>query len=100
MQLARLRSARVIALVGAGKEEKVCRIGASAVITRGAPSLSDAMAEAAGRSIDVVTDVVGGEIFLDLLNVLIAGCSDADSGSLAQSTVALTVFPVFLQGSS
>lgn len=97
VQLARLRSARVIALVGAGKEEKVCSIGAGAVITRGAPSLSDAVAEAAGRSIDVVTDVVGGEIFLDLLNVLRPEGRYVVAGAIAGPLVRLDLRTVYLK---
>ncbi len=98
VQLACLRGARVIALVGVGKEERVRRIGASAVITRGAPSLTDAASEVAGeRSIDVVTDVVGGEIFPDLLNVLRPEGRYVAAGAIAGPVVRLDLRTVYLK---
>jgi NADPH:quinone reductase-like Zn-dependent oxidoreductase len=67
VQLARLRGARVIALVGSGKEDQARALGTELVITRDTRNLPAAVAKAAGgRHIDVV----GGNVFADLLNVL------------------------------
>jgi NADPH:quinone reductase-like Zn-dependent oxidoreductase len=83
VQFARLRGARVIALVGTGKE---------------VPNLTDAASEAAdGRSIDVVTDVVGGEIFPDLLNVLRPKGRYVVAGAIAGPVVRLDLRTVYLK---
>jgi hypothetical protein len=71
VQLARLRGARVIALVGSGKEDQARTLGCESVIARDTGNLPAAVAKVVGgRPIDVVADVVSGDVFVDLLNVL------------------------------
>jgi NADPH:quinone reductase-like Zn-dependent oxidoreductase len=71
VQFARLRGARVIALVGSGKKDQARTLGSESVIARDTSNLPAAVAKVAGgRPIDVVADVVGGDVFADLLNVL------------------------------
>lgn len=71
LQLAGVRGARVVALVGSGKEELAYDLGAEVVITRSVSDLAAAVSEAAeAPAVDVVADVVGGDTFPDLLNVL------------------------------
>ncbi|TXK42384.1 zinc-binding dehydrogenase [Nonomuraea sp. C10] len=62
VQLAKARGARVVAVVGPGKQEQALRTGADAVLLR-----DDVPA---GESVDVVADVVGGPAFPALLDAL------------------------------
>ena len=90
VQLARLRGARVIALVGSGKEDQARALGTELVITRDTRNLPAAVAKAAGgRPIDVVADVVGGDVFADLLNVLRPMGRYVSAGAIAGPVVRL-----------
>lgn len=65
IQLATLRGARVIAVVGKGKEVRARELGATEVIGR--DELTDAVS---GDAVDVVADVVAGPSFPVLLRAL------------------------------
>jgi NADPH:quinone reductase-like Zn-dependent oxidoreductase len=65
IQLATIRGARVVAVVGAGKQRQALDLGADATIDR--DEVSDALPE---QSVDVVADVVAGPSFPALLNAL------------------------------
>lgn len=98
IQLAKVRGARVIALVGPGKEDRALALGAEATVTRGAPDLPDAVSEAAGGSpVDVVADVVAGEIFPDLLNVLRPLGRYVTAGAIAGPVVQLDLRTLYLK---
>jgi NADPH:quinone reductase-like Zn-dependent oxidoreductase len=98
VQLARLRDARVIALVGAGKEDQARALGAESVVTRDAGDLPAAAAEAAGgRPIDVVADVVGGDAFADLLSVLRPLGRYVTAGAIAGPVVRLDLRTLYLK---
>jgi NADPH:quinone reductase-like Zn-dependent oxidoreductase len=98
VQLARLRGAQVIALVGAGKEYQARALGAEFVITRDAENLPAAVAKAAGgRPIDVVADVVGGDVFADLLNVLRPMGRYVTAGAIAGPVVRLDLRTLYLK---
>jgi NADPH:quinone reductase-like Zn-dependent oxidoreductase len=98
VQLARLRGARVIALVGSGKEHQARALGAEFVITRDAENLPAAVAKAAGgRPIDVVADVVGGDVFADLLNVLRPMGRYVTAGAIAGPVVRLDLRTLYLK---
>ena len=98
VQLARLRDARVIALVGAGKEDQARSLGAESVVTRDAGDLPAAAAEAAGgRLIDVVADVVGGDAFADLLSVLRPLGRYVTAGAIAGAVVRLDLRTLYLK---
>lgn len=64
IQLATLRGARVIAVAGAGKQERARELGAVDVIGR------DALVEISDDTVDVVADVVAGPSFPVLLRAL------------------------------
>jgi len=71
VQLCRARGAIPYAVASRGKAEAVRAIGAEAVIPRGEGDLVAAVEEAAGgAAIDVVADLVTGELFGDLLRIL------------------------------
>lgn len=69
VQLGTARGARVVAVAGAGKEERAQKLGAAATVSRGSADLAEEVARAAGE-VDVVADVVGGPSFPALLSVL------------------------------
>jgi NADPH:quinone reductase-like Zn-dependent oxidoreductase len=98
VQLARLRGAEVIALVGSGKEDQARDLGAELVITRDTGDLPAAVAKAAGgRPIDVVADVVGGEEFANLLNVLRPMGRYVTAGAIAGPVVRLDLRTLYLK---
>jgi NADPH:quinone reductase-like Zn-dependent oxidoreductase len=98
VQLARARGAIPYALVGPGKEQAVCDIGAEAVITRGVHDLGAAVNEATGGApIDVVADLVGGAIFNDLLRLLRPEGRYATAGAIAGPVVKLDLRTMYLK---
>ena len=98
VQLARARGAWVIAVVGPGKEGRVREIGADAVVSRGVPDLIGAVSDASGgRPIDVVADVVGGDSFPDLLNLLRIEGRYVVAGAIAGPSVRLDLRTVYLK---
>lgn len=98
LQLARVRGAQVIALVGPGKEDRARSLGAEATVTRGTTDLAGAVSEAAGgRPVDVVADVVGGGTFPDLLNVLRPLGRYVTAGAIAGPMVSLDLRTLYLK---
>jgi NADPH:quinone reductase-like Zn-dependent oxidoreductase len=98
VQLARLRGARVIALVGSGKEDQARTLGCESVIARDTGNLPAAVANVAGgRPIDVVADVVGGDVFVDLLNVLRPMGRYVTAGAIAGPVVLLDLRTLYLK---
>ena len=98
VQLAWLRGARVIALVGSGKEDQARTLGPESVITRKTGNLPAAVAEVAGgRPIDVVADVVGGDVFADLLGVLRPMGRYVTAGAIAGPVVRLDLRTLYLK---
>jgi NADPH:quinone reductase-like Zn-dependent oxidoreductase len=98
VQLTRLRGARVIALVGSGKEDQARALGTESVIARDTGNLPAAVAKVAdGRPIDVVADVVGGDVFADLLNVLRPMGRYVTAGAIAGPVVRLDLRTLYLK---
>ena len=98
VQLAGVRGARVVALVGPGKEEMARDLGAGAVVTRGTEDLPEAALDAGGgRQFDVVADVVGGGIFAELLNVLKPLGRYITAGAIAGPVVSLDLRTLYLK---
>lgn len=98
VQLARVRGAAVVALTGRGKEEKVRALGAVRVVTREGADLPAAVARAlGGRLVDVVADVVGGEIFGELLRLLRPAGRLVTAGAIAGPLVTLDLRTVYLK---
>src|ERR1700722_16559008 len=93
VQLARRRGARIIAIAAASKAAQVSRLGASQVLPRDA----DLVAALGKESVDAVIDVVGGEQFPGLLEILRRGCRYAVAGAIAGPLVALDLRTLYLK---
>lgn len=84
IQLSLIRGARVIAIAGASKAERLRALGAQHVIARETPDLFAAVEAVAGpQGADVVVDVVGGPMFGSLLKMLSRGGRYASAGAIA-----------------
>jgi NADPH:quinone reductase-like Zn-dependent oxidoreductase len=93
VQLAKRRGARVIAQAGAGKADALMALGASRVVERG----SD-LVQAIGReSVDVVIDIVGGDTWPQLLDILKRGGKYVVSGAIAGPMVELDLRTLYLK---
>ncbi len=97
VQLAKLRSARVIAVAAAGKRPALQELGADAIVVRGG-DLAESVREALdGRPLDVVADVVGGDAVGTLLSLLRAGGRYVVAGAIAGPLVTLDLRTVYLK---
>ncbi len=83
IQLCRLRGARVIAIASRSKAEILAGLGAEVVINRDTLDLEAARRDAAGGVLDVALDVVGGAMFMPLINALRQGGRYSSSGAIA-----------------
>jgi NADPH:quinone reductase-like Zn-dependent oxidoreductase len=84
IQLAILRGARVIAIAGAEKEERLRTLGAHDFVARETPDANAAISAIVGENaVNVVADVVGGPIFGHLIKMLCRGGRYATAGAIA-----------------
>ena len=93
VQLAKLRGARVTAIVGEQKAKLVRAIGADAIIERG----EDIIKFLGEESVDVVVDNVGGSSFGSMLKVLRRGGRYASSGAIGGPIVNLDLRDFYLK---
>ena len=87
IQLAKRRGARVVALCSESKREGVAACGPDAILPRQPENLSAALREAIGSdTVSVVADVVGGDLWPALIDVLERGgrytCARAIAGPM------------------
>ena len=93
VQLARRRGAEVIAVASQAKAEEVMALGADRVIDRSAD-----LVEALGSdSVDVVVDLVAGDAWPRLLDVLRRGGRYVTAGAIAGPLVELDVRTLYLK---
>ncbi|MFT5220430.1 MAG: NADPH:quinone reductase-like Zn-dependent oxidoreductase [Planctomycetota bacterium] len=83
IQLCRLRGAKVIAIASPAKAVLLEALGADKVIDRNSEKLEQAIMDAANGRIDAAIDVVGGPMFMPLINALRQGGRYSSSGSIA-----------------
>jgi NADPH:quinone reductase-like Zn-dependent oxidoreductase len=83
VQLCRLRGARVIAVASLAKAQALRELGAETVVERGTIDLEAAIRDAANGPLDVALDVVGGTLFMPLINALRQGGRYSSSGAIA-----------------
>ena len=93
VQLAARRGAEVVAVCGAAKSDAVLALGASRVIDRDA----DLLDELGPDSVDVVADLVAGEQWANLLEVLRPGGRYVTSGAIAGPITELDVRTLYLK---
>jgi len=93
IQLAKMRGARVIAVTSPAKADQVLRLGAERTLAR-----DENLVGALGSdSVDVVIDLVAGEHFPGLLDVLRPGGRYAVSGAIGGPLVELDVRTLYLK---
>jgi NADPH:quinone reductase-like Zn-dependent oxidoreductase len=84
IQLSLLRGARIVAIAGASKEQRLRELGVDAFVARQHEHLRDEVERLVGdRGADVVADVVGGDQFGDLLKLLRRGGRYTTAGAIA-----------------
>jgi len=93
IQLSKRRGATVIAVSGAAKADDVKELGADHVIDRNA----DLLAELGNEAVDVVADVVAGDKWPTLLEILKRGGRYVTSGAIAGPIVELDVRTLYLK---
>jgi NADPH:quinone reductase-like Zn-dependent oxidoreductase len=93
VQLAKRRGARVTAIAGSAKADRVRAIGADHVIDRD----DDVVLALGAESIDVVIDNVGGSAFPSMLKVLRRGGRYASSGAIGGPLVTLDLRTFYLK---
>jgi NADPH:quinone reductase-like Zn-dependent oxidoreductase len=93
VQLAKRRGAYVLAVASASKADDLYAIGADEVIDRNA----DLVAATGRDSVDVVVDLVAGEAWPSLLDVLRRGGRYATAGAIAGPLVELDVRTLYLK---
>jgi len=93
VQLAKRRGATALAIAGASKAAAVSSLGASRVLTRN----ENVLAALGREQIDAVVDVVGGDQFGELLEVLRRGGRYAVAGAIAGPVVSLDLRTLYLK---
>jgi len=96
VQLAKARGAQVVAVTGEAKRQLLLDLGADTVITRG----EDYVTALGINSMDVVIDLVAGDKWPSLLEVLCRGGRYATSGAIAGHEVTLDVRTLYLKDQS
>ena len=98
VQLCRARGAIPCAIVGKGKEQAVSDLGAEGVMVRDEGDFVEALqAMMKGRPIDVVADLVGGQLFGKLLNALRPEGRYTTAGAIAGPVVQLDLRTMYLK---
>ena len=90
IQLARVRGARVVAVASESKRERLQALGADFFVARDADNLQRSVESAVGEAaIDVVADVVGGNLFSPIIKVLRRGGRYTTSGAIGGPTTTI-----------
>ncbi len=98
IQLVRARGAVPYAVCGRGKMDAVGAIGAESVVARDESDLAQAVVEATkGQPIDVVADVVAGDMFGTLINLLRPEGRYTTAGAIGGAIVEIDLRTVYLK---
>jgi len=98
IQLAKRRGATVIGLASPGKHDELLRIGADELLPRNPDNLANSLLQLTGTgSVSVVADVVGGDYFSTLIEVLERGGRYTCSGAIAGPIVSLDLRTLYLK---
>lgn len=94
VQLAKRRGARVIAMASEAKHDEVARLLPDRILPRGPADLRAALGE---ENITVVADVVGGDYWPNLIDILERGGRYTCSGAIAGPMVSLDLRTFYLR---
>ena len=94
VQLAKRRGARVIALASEAKHADVAELGPDVILPRGPANLRKALGD---EKITVVADVVGGNYWMTLIDILERGGRYTCSGAIAGPMVELDLRTFYLR---
>ena len=94
VQLAKRRGARVIAMASKAKHKDVAKLGPDKLVERDPKSLREALGE---EKITVVADVVGGDYWPNLIDILERGGRYTCSGAIAGPMVNLDLRTFYLR---
>ncbi len=98
VQLARRRGARVVALASEAKHERLQSLGIDAILPRNPEDLARALKESIGSdTVSVVADIVGGDYFPSVIDVLERGGRYTCSGAIAGPVVELDLRTFYLR---
>lgn len=98
IQLAHIRGASVLAVTSSGKEHHLRQLGADVILNRDLGNFFSAARDAlGGKSLDVVADVVAGEMFPVLLQLLRKKGRYVNAGAIAGPVVSLDLRTVYLK---
>lgn len=97
IQLAKRRDATVVALASPSKHDDVAKCGPDVILPRAPADLKAALRDAIGRdNVTVVADIVAGDYFGTLIDVLDRGGRYVTSGAIAGPMVNLDVRTLYL----
>ncbi|WP_218940237.1 alcohol dehydrogenase family protein [Denitrobaculum tricleocarpae] len=98
IQLAKRRGAKAIAMASEAKWESVRAIGADTLLPRAPEDLKTALKEATGsENVTVVADVVGGDVWPSLIDVLARGGRYTCAGAIAGPMVTFDLRTFYLR---
>ncbi len=98
VQLAKRRGAKVIALSSPSKHAAIRALGADFVLDRAPGDLAAALKDTTGQdTVTVVADIVGGDYWPNLIDLLARGGRYACSGAIAGPMVALDLRTFYLR---
>ena len=98
IQLAKRRGARTIGLASEKKHDELTQLGVDALLPRNPDNLKASLQEIIGTdTVSVVADVVGGNYFSTLIDVLERGGRYTCSGAIAGPVVSLDLRTLYLR---
>lgn len=98
IQLARRRGARVVCLASEVKHAEVAKLNPEVILPRAPADLKAALRDAIGRdTVSVVADIVGGDYFGTVIDVLERGGRYTCSGAIAGPIVELDLRTLYLR---
>jgi NADPH:quinone reductase-like Zn-dependent oxidoreductase len=98
IQLARRRGARVVCLASEAKHAEVAKLTPDVILPRAPADLKAALRDAIGRdTVSVVADIVGGDYFGTVIDVLERGGRYTCSGAIAAPIVELDLRTLYLR---
>jgi NADPH:quinone reductase-like Zn-dependent oxidoreductase len=98
VQLARIRGAQVVAVIGNGKQGQLAAFGVAGILFRGEGDYATALQQQTGRcTVDVVADIVAGDSVASLLDLLRVGGRYVAAGAIAGAQVTLDWRKLYLK---